>query len=133
MVFYKKVLLTLSGAGLISSCAPVSNITKPVTARVVNITKYYYLDQDGDGAVDNCLYINGGKQDNNQCYFHDYIQIGDTLKFRAANKRLVNLSADAATRNVLLDSVNNKSVKDLQRIYKEKHICKIKRPNGGKL
>jgi hypothetical protein len=72
------------------------------------------------------LYINGGKQDNNQCYFHDYIQIGDTLKFRAANKRLVNLSADAATRNVLLDSVNNKSVKDLQRIYKEKHICKIK-------
>lgn len=126
MVFYKKVLLTLSGAGLISSCAPVSNTTKPVTARVVNITKYYYLDQDGDGAVDNCLYINGGKQDNNQCYFHDYIQIGDTLKFRAANKRLVNLSADAATRNVLLDSVNNKSVKDLQRIYKEKHICKIK-------
>lgn len=126
MVFYKKVLLTLSGVGLISSCAPVSNITKPVTARVVNITKYYYLDQDGDGAVDNCLYINGGKQDNNQCYFHDYIQIGDTLKFRAANKRLVNLSADAATRNVLLDSVNNKSVKDLQRIYKEKHICKTK-------
>lgn len=126
MVFYKKVLLTLSGVGLISSCAPVSNITKPVTARVVNITKYYYLDQDGDGAVDNCLYINGGKQDNNQCYFHDYIQIGDTLKFRAANKRLVNLSADAATRNVLLDSVNNKSVKDLQQIYKEKHICKIK-------
>ena len=126
MVFYKKVLLTLSGVGLISSCAPVYNITKPVTARVVNITKYYYLDQDGDGAVDNCLYINGGKQDNNQCYFHDYIQIGDTLKFRAANKRLVNLSADAATRNVLLDSVNNKSVKDLQRIYKEKHICKIK-------
>ena len=126
MVFYKKVLLTLSGAGLISSCAPVSNITKPVTARVVNITKYYYLDQDGDGAVDNCLYINGGKQDNNQCYFHDYIQIGDTLKLRAANKRLVNLSADVATRNVLLDSVNNKSVRDLQRIYKEKHTCKIK-------
>ena len=126
MEFYKKVLITLSGAGLISSCAPVSNITKPVVARVVHITKYYYLDQDGDGAVDNCLYINGGKQDNNQCYFHDYIQIGDTLKLRAANKRLVNLSADVATRNVILDSVNNKSVKDLQRIYKEKHICKTK-------
>ncbi len=126
MVFYKKVLLTLSGAGMMMSCAPVSNITKPVTARVVNITKYYYLDQDGDGAVDNCLYINGGKQDNNQCYFHDYIQIGDTLKFRAANKHLVNLSADVATRNVILDSVNNKSVEDLKRIYIEKHICKTK-------
>ena len=58
MDFYKKVLITLSGAGLISSCAPVSNITKPVTARVVNITKYHYLDQNGDGTVDNCLYIN---------------------------------------------------------------------------
>ena len=126
MDFYKKVLITLSGAGLISSCAPVSNITKPVTARVVNITKYHYLDQNGDGAVDNCLYINGSKQDNNQCYFHDYIQIGDTLKFRAANKRLVNLSADSATRNVLLDSVNNKSVEDLKRIYNEKQIYKTK-------
>ena len=120
MQFYKKILLTLSGAGMMSSCAPVSNITKPVVARVVHITKYYYLDQDGDGVVDNCLYINGKKIDNNQCYFHDYIQVGDTLKFRAANKRSVNLSADVATRNVILDSVNNKSVKDLMYIYQEK-------------
>jgi hypothetical protein len=126
MLSYKEVLLMLSGAGLITSCAPVSNITKPVAARVVYITKYHYLDQNGDGAVDNCLYINGNKQDNNQCYFHDYIQIGDTIKFRAANKRLVNLSADVATRNVILDSVNNKSVEDLNRIYTEKRICKTK-------
>lgn len=126
MLSYKEVLLMLSGAGLITSCAPVSNITKPVVARVVYITKYHYLDQNGDGAVDNCLYINGNKQDNNQCYFHDYIQIGDTLKFRAANKRLVNLSADVATRNVILDSVNNKSVEDLKCIYTEKRICKTK-------
>lgn len=126
MLSYKEVLLMLSGAGLITSCAPVSNITKPVAARVVYITKYHYLDQNADGAVDNCLYINGNKQDNNQCYFHDYIQIGDTLKFRAANKRLVNLSADVATRNVILDSVNNKSVEDLKCIYTEKRICKTK-------
>lgn len=126
MQFYKKILLTLSSAGAVVSCVPLSNITKPVTARVVYITKYHYLDQDGDGAVDNCLYINGNKQDNNQCYFHDCIQIGDTLKFRTANKRLVNLSADVATRNVILDSVNNKSVEDLKRIYTEKRICKTK-------
>ena len=125
MQFYKKVLLTLSGAGMMVSCVPLENISNPVAARVVKITKYHYLDQDGDGAVDNCLYINGGKQDNNQCYFHDYIQIGDTLKFRAANKRLVNLSSDVATRNVILDSVNNKSVEDLKYIYKEKCMCNI--------
>ena len=56
MLSYKEVLLMLSGAGLMASCAPLSNITKPVTARVDYITKYHYLDQDGDGAVDNCLY-----------------------------------------------------------------------------
>ena len=117
MLSYKEVLLMLSGAGLITSCAPVSNITKPVAARVVYITKYHYLDQNGDGAVDNCLYINGNKQDNNQCYFHDYIQIGDTLKFRTSNKRLVNLNASGPCPNVLLDSVNNKSVEELKQLY----------------
>lgn len=115
MKLYKKIFLTF--VGTMTSCAPLSNITKPVSAKVVKITNYYYLDQNGDGAVDNCLYVNGRKQDNNQCYFYDYIQVGDTLKFRAANKRLVNLSADVATRNVLLDSVNNKSAEDLKRIY----------------
>jgi hypothetical protein len=83
------------------------------------------LDQNGDGAVDNCLFI-GNKLSNNQCYFRDYIQIGDTLKFRATNKRLVNLSADVATQNVILDSVNNKSVEDLKRIYTEKQMCNTK-------
>ena len=116
---YKEVLLMLSGAGLITSCAPVSNITKPVAARVVYITKYHYLDQNGDGAVDNCLYINGKKQDNNQCYFHDYIQIGDTLKFRTSNKRLLNLNASGPCPNVLLDSVNNRSFEDLEKLYKQ--------------
>ena len=126
MQFYKKVFLTFVGAGTLSSCALQKNVTTPVTATVVNITDYFYLDQNADGAVDNCLYINGGKQDNNQCYFHDYIQIGDTVRFRAANKRFVNLSADVATRNVILDSVNNKSVEDLKRIYTGKHISKTK-------
>ena len=74
MEFYKKILLTLSSAGAVVSCAPLSNITKPVTARVVNITKYHYLDQDGDGAVDNCLYIKGDTEKNEQCYFYDYIR-----------------------------------------------------------
>ena len=54
------------------------------------------------------------------------IERGDTVRFRAANKRLVNLSADVATRNVILDSVNNKSVEDLKRIYTGKHISKTK-------
>ena len=122
MELYKKIFLTITGAGMIVSCAPLSNITKPVSAKVVKITKYYYLDQNGDGAVDNCLFI-GNKSNNNQCYFRDYIQVGDTLKFRAANKRLINLSADNVMRNVVLDSVNNRSADDLEILYHYNQVC----------
>jgi hypothetical protein len=119
MALYKRVFpYMLAGYALvIPSCALQKNVAIPATATVVNITDYVYLDQNGDGAVDNCLYINGNKQDNNQCYFHDYIQIGDTLKFRTSNKRLVNLNASGPCPNVLLDSVNNKSVEELKQLY----------------
>ena len=120
MKLYKKIFLTF--VGTMTSCAPLSNITKPVSANVVKITKYYYLDQNGAGAVDNCLFI-GNKSNNNQCYFRDYIQVGDTLKFRAANKRLINLSADNVMRNVILDSVNNRSADDLENLYHYNQVC----------
>lgn len=121
MSLYKRVFpYVLAGAALVMpSCASQKNVTIPTTATVVNITDYIYLDQNGDGAVDNCLYINGKKQDNNQCYFHDYIQIGDTLKFRTSNKRLLNLNASGPCPNVLLDSVNNRSFEDLEKLYKQ--------------
>jgi hypothetical protein len=121
MQFYKKVFLTFVGAGTLSSCALQKNVTTPVTATVVNITDYFYLDQNADGAVDNCLYIKGDTEKNEQCYFYDYIQIGDTLKYRTSNKRLVNLNANGACPNVFLDSVNDRSVDDLMRLYKLKY------------
>lgn len=126
MVFYKKVLLTLSGAGMMMSCVPVSIIKKPVSARVVSINKNTYdLDTDNDGLADHTLFISNSKL-HNQCYFSDYIQVGDSLHYRTTPCDVPTEMTADLYRDVVLDSVNNKSVKDLQRIYKEKHICKIK-------
>ena len=121
MQFYKKVFLTFMGAGTLSSCALQKNVTIPATATVVNITDNFYLDKNGDGTADICMYVRGDTDENEQCYFYDYIQIGDTLKYRTSNKRLVNLNANGACPNVFLDSVNNRSVDDLVRLYKLKY------------
>lgn len=123
MKLYKRVLpYALAASSLVApSCALQKDVTTPVTAKVVKITNYFYLDQNGDGAVDNCLYINGNSAKNEQCYFYDYIQEGDTLKFRTSNKRAINLNAGGIAPNVFLDSVNNRSVDDLVRLYRLKY------------
>ncbi|MBR4892340.1 MAG: hypothetical protein IKZ34_04155 [Alphaproteobacteria bacterium] len=116
MKFYK-ALLTLSGAGMISSCVPLSQITHPAQGRVIEKREYgVCLDSDNDGLADACMDIIGTTARNNQCYFYDYIELGDTLKYRTTNDEPVLLSADLY-RNVVLDSVNSRSVKDLKRIY----------------
>jgi hypothetical protein len=116
MQFYKKVFLTLSAAGTMVSCVPVSMMTYPVQAKVVEKTTYIYLDSDNDGLVDSRMYISGSSDKNNQCYFRDYLMLGDTIKYRTTKDNPVELDADLY-RNVILDSVNCKSAADLKRIY----------------
>ena len=116
MQFYKKVFLTLSTAGAMVSCAPVSLMTYPVQAKVIEKAKFIYLDYDNDGIADARMYIRDYTVKNNQCYFHDYILVGDTLKYRTTKDNPVNLDADLYN-NVVLDSVNNRSADDLRRIY----------------
>lgn len=116
MQFYKKALLTLSAAGTMVSCVPVSMMTYPVQAKVVEKTTYIYLDSDNDGLVDSRMYISGSSDKNNQCYFRDYLMLGDTIKYRTTKDKPVELDADFY-RNVILDSINCKSAEDLKRIY----------------
>ncbi len=116
MQFYKKVLLTLSSAGVMASCAPLSTLTQPAQGTVVEKDEYnVFLDSDNDGLADAKMYMNGSKLRNNQCYFNDYIVIGDTLKYRTTQDKPVILSADYY--NAVLDSVNGRSAEDLIRIY----------------
>lgn len=117
MQFYKKVLLTLSSAGMMVSCVPLSLMTQPAQGKVVEKDEYnVYLDSDNDGLADACMYISGSTAKNNQCFFKDYIALGDTLKYRTTTDKPVLLDADLY-RNAILDSVNNRSVEDLRRIY----------------
>ena len=117
MQFYKKVLLTLSSAGVMASCAPLSTLTQPAQGTVVEKNECgVLLDVDNDGLADASMDINGNTGMHNQCYFHDYINVGDTLKYRTTENNPVILSADFY-RNAVLDSVNNRSVADLKRIY----------------
>ncbi len=116
MQFYKKVLLTLSSAGVMASCVPLSMITRPAKGTVVEKDAYnVFLDSDNDGLADVKMYMNGSKLRNNQCYFDDYIVVGDTLKYRTTQDNPVILSADYY--DAVLDSVNNLSAEDLMRIY----------------
>ena len=116
MQFYKKVLLTLSSAGVMASCAPLSTLTHSAQGKVVEKDEYIvFLDSDNDGLADARMYMNGSKLRNNQCYFNDYIVVGDTLKYRTTQDNPVILSADYY--NAVLDSVNCRSAEDLIRIY----------------
>lgn len=117
MQFYKKVLLTLSSAGMMVSCVPLSLMTHPAQGKVVEKDECgVYLDSNNDGLVDACMYINGSTAKNHQCFFKDYIALGDTLKYRTTTDEPVILDADLY-RNVILDSVNGRSAEDLIRIY----------------
>lgn len=116
MQFYKKVFLTLSTAGAMVSCVPVSMMTYPVQAKVIEKVNFIYLDSDNDGLVDSRMYISGSSEKNNQCYFRDYLMLGDTIKYHTTKDNPVELDADLY-RNVILDSINGQSAADLKRIY----------------
>ena len=115
--FYKKVLLTLSGVAILASCAPLKNqMTLSVQGKVVEKTTYIYLDLDHDGLIDARMYISSSKEKNDQCYFRDYLMLGDTIKYRTTKDNPIYLRADSYP-NVILDSINSRSANDLIRIY----------------
>ena len=117
MEFYKKIFLTITGAGMMASCVPLSKIVHPVQGKVVEKNACgVCLDLDNDSLADAYIDIYDSTTKNNQCYFQDYIMVGDTLKYRTTKDKPVFLSADLY-RNAVLDSVNGHSVEDLKRIY----------------
>lgn len=117
MKFYEKAFLTISGAVIMSSCVPLSRLTTPAQGTVVEKKSCYYVDSDGDNLADNCIYISSWSASNNQRYIADYLQTGDTIKYHTTSKKPVYLTTDVIGRNVKVDSVNNRSVKELKKIY----------------
>lgn len=117
MQFYNKVLLTVSGIAMMS-CMPLNKLTTRGQGTVVKIECSYYIDNDNDGLADNSIYINSWSKTNNQRYFADYLQVGDTIKYSTVAKKPVEMTADIILRDARLDSVNNRSADDLKKIYK---------------
>lgn len=117
MKFYEKAFLTISGAVIMSSCMPLHKLTTRGQGTVVEKKSCYYVDSDGDNLADNCIYISSWSASNNQRYIADYLQTGDTIKYHTTSKKPVYLTADVIGRNVKIDSVNNRSAKELKKIY----------------
>lgn len=116
MQFYNKVLLTVSGIAMMS-CMPLHKLTTRGQGTVVKQDLHYYIDTDNDGLADNCIYISSWSKTNNQRYFADYLQVGDTIKYSTITKKPVEMTADIILRDTRLDSVNNRSAEDLKKIY----------------
>ena len=116
MQFYNKVLLTVSGIAMMS-CMPLHKLTTRGQGTVVKQDLCYYIDTDNDGLADNCIYISPWSKTNNQRYFADYLQVGDTIKYSTITKKPVEMTADIILRDTRLDSVNNRSAEDLKKIY----------------
>ena len=77
MKLYKKVFLTLSGAGMLTACMKGE---PPIQALVIGIDATQkpmkcYCDLDGDGLVDKEFNINTTE-------YADYINVGDTIQYQ---------------------------------------------------
>ena len=110
MQFYKKVLLTLTATVTMSGCAPKEYFQGVIVKQEdASFGKDYYLDIDGDTVADAKVIWWAGT---NHMGVPDYAQIGDTIKYHTRYPQAIKFT----NRNV--DSVNNRSVNDLDRMYR---------------
>lgn len=80
MNFYKKVFLTLSGAGMLAACGP----TTYRQGTVIEKKEYtIFLDMDNDGLADQMFrYFNCGSTNR---IMYEYIMPGDTVVWKPGN------------------------------------------------
>ena len=130
MKFYKKVLLTLSSAGIMTACSNKEDNAKTlhqVKAVVVqlaytsDIGKFCgaYCDIDGDGQIDRLVYITRNNFDT--CYqsLEKTIHIGDTIKYYTAT--LDKLYVRMHHLGNFSDSINNRSIDQIVDSLKYQH------------
>ena len=79
MKFYKKLILTLSGAGMLTACASDESYQSVVIAKT---SDQIFLDTDNDGLADERFDFNYMVQ---YGALYDYIMVGDTVVWRPGN------------------------------------------------
>ena len=111
MNFYKKAILTLTGAGMLMGCTH-KELEGPIHAVVVGTTTTtrsttYYLDLDGDGLTDRGMTVSGNR-------FYKYMTVGDTVRYTTTNRNEVSLSACVPFANSNIVDVNGRTLDELQ-------------------
>lgn len=130
MKFYKKVLLTLSSAGIMTACSNKEDNAKTlhqVKAVVVqlaytsDIGKFYgaYCDIDGDGQIDRLVYITRNNFDTYYQSLEKTIHIGDTIKYYTATPD--KLYVRMRHLGNFPDSINNRSIDQIADSLKYQH------------
>lgn len=115
MKLYKKVFLTLSGAGILTGCCETKRTPPPpvklyrVSAVIIqrdhNRPVAYLCDTDGDGLID--AHVDYAYRYNKRRLLRHALHIGDTIKFYTENPH--DVYQNVFYRRGHPDSINNKS------------------------
>lgn len=119
MKLYQKVLLTLSGAGMLSGCCDAKsnngNLSELYRVNAVimssdNHAHAYYCDTNGDGMTDKYVMVSAANHER-YSMLRNHLCVGDTIKYYTDNpdKRYENLHQDRCC----YDSINNKPIYQL--------------------
>ena len=113
MKLYKKVFLTLSGAGMLTACTGKSE--PPMQALVIGIADRQkpmkcYCDLDGDGLVDKEFNINTTE-------YVDYINVGDTIRYHTySNNGVVLYEGLRNGNNAYIVNINGHTYADIKHL-----------------
>lgn len=123
MKLYKKVFLTLSGAGMLAGCTHKELVT--VQGRIIDMqvnrtSTACILDIDGDGLADRQMAIHDK-------HFCDYVSIGDTIRYKTKKKNNVNLFVIPRWGNSYIVDINGRTLEELQ----QRHQINLLRKRWG--
>lgn len=110
MNFYKKAILTLSGAGMMLGCAHKELETDQgviIDMRVDRTATSCILDMDGDGLADRQITIMDK-------HLPDYVSVGDMIRYKTKDKDKISLSVAPIFGNSHIVDVNGRTLKELR-------------------
>lgn len=110
MNFYKKAILTLSGAGMMLGCTHKELETNQgviIDMRVARTATSCILDMDGDGLADRQITIM-------DTHFPDYVSVGDKIRYKTKDKDKVSLSVAPIFGNSHIVDINGRTLEELR-------------------
>lgn len=112
MNFYKKAILTLTGAGMMLGCTH-KELEEPILGTIIdtatrNGNTKCYLDIDNDGLVDREMQVH------DWICFDEYASAGDTIRYRTTDKNTPYLNAGLPFCNSVIIDINGRTRDELE-------------------